>query len=377
MNDGSLTYSIYSNEKLSTNLISKLDIKSNTYKHLNLYIVNDSIHIFYAYSNLINSNIWSIQHIVGNKKKWEKKTVINTIADKSFSPFLVDFDKLGNIHLVYGAYDQVKNHIYYTFYNTYQQKWNQCPEKLSTGENSLFPFLFVDSKDNLHLLWNKLVNKDYILCYSRLSNMGQDKYKWKTVKIPTIKNLSYTPVLFEDNKILRVVYIQGKKISSICSTNYGYTWELGGEENIEDFKTELIKYSTNFKQENIKGKINYAFCKKDIHDNILNIYFNTTLSHPIIYSKTNDEIIYSTDDNEISEEIINDISPLGESIEKNTIEQDINNIENKSEIIELLTSLNQVSDQILYKIDEIQKEISDLKIRVQKIEEKKMFNFFR
>ena len=124
MNDGSLTYSIYSNEKLSTNLISKLDIKSNTYKHLNLYIVNDSIHIFYAYSNLINSNIWSIQHIVGNKKKWEKKTVINTIADKSFSPFLVDFDKLGNVPLVYGAYDQVKNHIYYTFYNTYQQKWN-------------------------------------------------------------------------------------------------------------------------------------------------------------------------------------------------------------------------------------------------------------
>jgi hypothetical protein len=128
----------------------------------------------------------------------------------------------------------------------------------------------------------------------------------------------------------------------------------------------------------IRGRRKYwRFCKKDIHDNILNIYFNTTLSQPIIYSKTNDEIIYSTDDNEISEEIINDISPLGESIEKNTVGQDINSIENKSEIIELLTSIKQSSDQILYKIDEIQKEISDLKIRVQKIEEKKMFNFFR
>lgn len=377
LEDGSLTYLIYSNENWSKNLMSKLNIKSNIYKNLTLYIVNDSIHIFYAYSNLINPNIWSIQHIVGNKNKWDKKIVINTVVDKTLNPFFIDSDKLGNIHLVYRAFDQVKNHIYYTYFNTYQQKWNQYPEKLSSGENSLFPFFFVDNKDNLHLLWNKLVNKDYILCYKRLSSMGQDKYKWKTIKIPTIKNCSYTPIIFEDGRILRLVYFQGEKISSIYSTNYGYTWEFDEEENIFDSAIEFIKYSTTFKEDNIKGKINYAFCEKDSLGNILKIYFHSSFNYPLVHLETNNEISNLENNNIINEEAINDTSTPKEILEEKTNELDLYNIKAQKEIIELVSSLIQSSEQILFKVDEIQNEISDLRTRIQKIEKRKLFNFFK
>lgn len=262
LKDGNLIYYLYNEKKWLKSFIKKLDTQSNIYKYLNIYIINNEINIFYTHANLINQNLWTIEQLIGTKNNWTKIRVNTFLAEKSPNPYYIDYDNMGNIHLVFSAKEKSLNHVYYTFYNSFIKKWNQIPEKISSSNvNNLFPYLFVDSKSNIHIIWSSLNSKNYILKYKKFAPIGQDKYKWKEIKLPTISNLDFIPIALEDNKTLKILFIKNNKIQYLYSKDYGISWlksEISYEINKDLW---LLSYSSNSLDKYSIGKKNHLYCK--------------------------------------------------------------------------------------------------------------------
>ncbi|MEY8304342.1 hypothetical protein [Anaerosalibacter bizertensis] len=346
LKDGNLIYYLYNERKWLKSFIKKLDTQSNIYKYLNIYIINNEINIFYTYANLINQNIWTIEQLIGSKNNWTKIRVNTFLSEKLPNPYYIDYDNMGNIHLVFSAKEKSLNHVYYTFYNSFIKKWNQIPEKISSSNvNNLFPYLFVDSKSNVHIIWSSLNSKDYILNYKKFTPLGQDRYKWKEIKLPTISNLDFIPIALEDNRILKIIFIKNNKIHYLYSKDYGLSWFKSKNSYEINKDLWLLSYSSNSLDEYSIGKKNHLYCK--INDKIIFYPDKSYKKNSPEKKKVNFE--KGNNISESEEDLISEIYKLTKSISEtiNNIEKDIDllkeafkNSHNDQEKNNLMTKLS-------------------------------------
>ncbi|HHV26075.1 MAG TPA: hypothetical protein GXX63_02640 [Tissierellia bacterium] len=352
--NGDLIYCTYVEENWMKKLVFKLDTKSNIYKNLTLIISNNSINIFYAYANLVNINLWNIEQITKSNTRWEKKKVTSIFSKKIFSPFYIDYDRLGNIHLLLKTNEHNSTHIYYTFYNVFIKKWSEITEKISFIDTyNIFPYLFIDSKNNIHILWSSLENKDYILKYKRLSHIGKNKYKWNTVDLPHINNITHTPIMIEINETLKIIYLKNNKIGYLNSINYGESWNFTNKTQLSDLPIDFIKYSSNFQKKYSNKKINHIY---GIIDENISLFFN---------------------ENDFYKNSIIDSNNKTTKLQQNKL-----NFIDKNEFIELKKTISEIkktSQEIFTISDNILSEINIIKEKIKNIDKQKskkgFFNF--
>ncbi len=284
INTGELNYYKYQKEKWSKLTIAKFDMKSNIYNQIEILMIQNRLHIFYNYSNLINSNIWTIQHVIyGNE---EKHNAVRYISRKFPDPFVVDVDSQGTIHLLYRS--NINNpQVYHSFYSHYTKSWSSLSKQISSDNtNNLLPFLFIDSQDNLHGLWLEESDSKYQIKYFRMSSSGKAKYIWKDIKLPYIQLPKYPPIIFEENSTLKLIFLSNDKIDFLYSSDYGNSWIKGNSNEVLKESIILIKVKSNI------NKMNYIYCNS--FDNP-RFYFLNSFSYkePIdIYEKTIDEKPY-------------------------------------------------------------------------------------
>jgi hypothetical protein len=348
---GELVYCIYLDNRWNKNPVARLDTKSNIYKHLNLYLHEKNINIFYSFTNLINMNVWSIEQITQNANTWERTTIANIFSEKTFTPFYIDSDRFGNIHLVYKAKDYDSYHIYYTFYNIFTKTWLPVPEKISSSTlNNTLPYLFIDSKSNVHILWYSLKNNDNTLMHKRLSFIGQEKYKWKEITLPKFIISNYLSVMIEDNNVLKIIYIENNEICYLFSTNHGESWNVGDKHQLDSYPIYLIKYLYNNFSSGFKSKINY--CYGNIDNNIY-LYFNDS------YIKNKKTQLEALNDRDSCE----DKDP-GKADQTNT--ENIELIELKESLLEIKNQLTNISATMEKDIELLKEKVSNISTNMEK-----------
>lgn len=219
---GELHLYMNSNMNWSKHTIAKFDFVSNIYKQLEIKIVNEKINIFYSFYNTSFSNIWMIQHLTFKTIIEERHTVVRYAANNITSPFILDIDSNGNIHMIYNNNSQV----YYTLYNPYTKKWNTPVKQISKKENiNSSPYLFVDTKDNLHCFWLNKVKEKSLLNYMRMPIKGRDSFIWKTMKFPFQIFTDIIPIIFQENDVLKLIYYDDNMVKFIFSSDSGTTWQ--------------------------------------------------------------------------------------------------------------------------------------------------------
>lgn len=226
LKNGDLIYSIFSNGNWTKALIGKFDIKSNRYNQLEVLYINDRLNIFYAYSNYINSNIFTLHHVIYKDNIEARYNIIRYISKKSATSFTVDYDSNGNIHLMYSTIINDLSYIYYTNFNPYKSSWLNNSIKLSQDEkNNENPFIMVDSLNNIHAIsWEKSSN-NYILKYFRRSSSGKDIYKW--IDMNSLKITSPIPsgILIDDVNSIKLIYGDEFNYNIVNSDDYGLSWK--------------------------------------------------------------------------------------------------------------------------------------------------------
>lgn len=340
---GKLNYLIYKNNSWSSTTIAKFHLKSAIYKDLDIEISNNNIHIIYNYSNIMNSNLWTIQHVINHENHWIKYNVINYLGDINSTYFSFDFNTFGILHLMYTSINKGSSEVYHKSFNPFSKKWVSPPQPISySNNNKECPYIFADTKNNLHGLWLETINNTKVLKYFKLNPHKQGQFKWEEKQIPHISNCNKLPIIFEEKNILKLIYIRDKEISYLYSTDYGNTWLKGNTEKVKPKNIHLLKVNNNSKKyRNLK---------------INHLYYSINEEKPIFHfvETFNNKSMKTYNNNKISVD------------NKIKIEANISNILIKQkEIKDTLSKLEKNQKEIKDKIDKL--------INISSIEKKSFF----
>lgn len=281
---GELHLYSFNNMNWSKNTIGKFDLVSNSYKQLEVIFVNEEVNIFYSYYNTSFSNIWMIQHIIFNKLIEERHNVVRYAAANIWGPFIIDTDSNGNIHLIYNNNSQV----YYTLYNPFTKKWNSPVKQLSKQDlvNS-WPYLFVDSKDNLHCLWLNKVKSHNQVNYMKMPIKGRDSFVWKTMIFPFKVFTEILPIIFQEKDLLKLIYFNEDSVKFLYSSDSGNSWLKGDKSILLEPEDTIFVLSTNLHDD---SKANHLI--KGISQ-ILNIEEAEVIESNIELNEEHEEVVIS------------------------------------------------------------------------------------
>ncbi len=108
--------------------------------------------------------------------------------------------------------------------------------------------MFIDTCDNLHGIWLENINKNHILKYYKANYQSHEKYIWNEIKIPLVSNCIDTPIIFEENGMLKILYLTKNHIGYLYSVDYGNTWDNGESLSIDTSKVCFSRLNDNFFQ---------------------------------------------------------------------------------------------------------------------------------
>lgn len=346
---GELNYYKYTDQNWSKVAMAKFDMKSNLYNQIEILMVKNKLHILYNYSNLINSNIWTIQHVVYGSE--EKHNAIRYISKKIPDPFIVDVDSQGTIHLLYR--NNINNpQVYHIFYSPYTKSWSTLSKQISSDNSSnLLPFLFIDSQDNLHALWLEELDGRYQIKYLRMSSSGKEKYLWKDTKLPYIQLSKYPPIIFEENSKLKLIFLSNDTIGFLYSYDYGNSWLKGTNNESLNQNIILTKANSNI------NKINYIYC--NTFDNP-KLFFLDSFSYKEPIKNYQNLSIESEDKEAVLDPIETKLDNISELDDKlNGLEYKLKDIlDNFSSMEYILTQILDNQEILNHKIDNMQNSIN-------------------
>lgn len=271
---GILNYYIGLDTKWKHKILTRLDVKFNIYRYFSLLVDKNYTHIFYTKSNLLNTSITSIEHMYWNEKNINKTTITTYMPGKYSSPYQIDIDSMGNIHIIYKVFYKSNHQIFYNKFNLFNKKWENSEMVSNLQEENSHPNMLIDRRDNLHLVWCTITNNNFILKYKNKMNIVNKKSKWSDLKVlPNTNANNLSPILLHEGSVIKILSKQNNSINEVISNDYGLNWRHGINQNYKSNNTILIQYASNHDLENQSSKIKCLY--GDIKDSIY--IFNTNL----------------------------------------------------------------------------------------------------
>ncbi|WP_026475802.1 hypothetical protein [Alkaliphilus transvaalensis] len=364
--EGLMNYYILQNDQWNHRQIAKLDIKSNVYRNLVLILKNKITHVLCNKTNFTNPAISSIEHMYWNDKSIKKITVTTYLPGKYASPFQVDVDSIGNLHLVYKVLHTKNSQLYYSFFNIFNTKWSNGEIISSLHEDHSHPHVLIDRSDNLHLVWCTIEDNNFTLKHKRKVNINHFKSKWSGVKNlsnPNSNNLS--PILLQEGAIIKVFSKQNNRINEVFSEDFGQSWQASKEILTDMLSPNLIKFSSNASQERLTNAINKVY--GEITDTI------SVIGASIFKGIAKKDPPKIEEQPQVVEEVIEEvIEEVVDTIKEEEIEivktEPINNKVSEEKIQEISLDKN-----LKVLVQEVQEYINRMALEVEKIEEAKKF----
>ncbi|SNS33164.1 hypothetical protein SAMN05446037_100824 [Anaerovirgula multivorans] len=265
---GVLNYYIGLDTKWKHKTLTQLDVKSNTYRYLSLLIDKNYTHIFCIKTNLLNATIASIEHMYWNQKNINKTTITTYMPGKYPSPYEIDLDSMGNIHIIYKVFYRSNHQLFYNKFNIFNKKWGTSEMVSDLQEEHSHPSILIDRRDNLHLVWCTITKNNFTLKYKNKMNITNPKSKWCNPKILSSTNANnLSPIILHEGSFIKVLSKQNNNINEVVSNDYGLSWEPSSRNQSYRSKNPiLIGYFSNHKLENKSSKIKYVY--GEIEDNV-------------------------------------------------------------------------------------------------------------
>lgn len=346
---GELLYYINQDNSWSYKTISKFDVKSNTYKHLLLYINDDYTHILCTKTNLLTPALSTIEHIYWNKKNVNRVVIGNYIHGKYTTPLQVSIDSFNNIHIIYKVYYKNNHQLYYNKFNQVTKRWTVSELITNLQEDHSHPYAFIDTKDNLHLIWCTIEQNNFILKYKKKPNVIDIRSKWSNPQILSSQNSNnHSPILIQESDLLKIYCKQNDQIIEIISKDFGNSWTKPVNSKpyyLEDPK--IIQYCSNTQLDN-KYLVNHIY--GNVKDTIrlagINLFNNKEQNHflPVYIDINKNQNVLNDTNQELAKEaplnddIVNLIKAMDEKI--NIILSQIEEYESNNETTNTLYSDN-------------------------------------
>lgn len=311
---GVLNYCIGLDGNWKHKIITHLDVKFNNYRYFSLLVDTNYTHIFYTKSSLLNKTIASIEHMYWNEDNLNKTIITTYITGKYPSPYQMDIDSIGNIHLIYKVFYKSNHQLFYNKFNIFNNKWGDGEIISDLQDENSHPNILIDRKDNLHLVWCIITNNNFILNYKKKTDVVNVKSTWSNLRaLSSVNSNNISPILLNEGSTIKILSKQNDGINEILSDDYGLSWKGDSNPNYKGSNIIAIKYASNNNAENksskfkclygeIKNNINIFsinLFKKNSPENIIDIANNVSNTHHFIAKtdendkKNLDKLIYN------------------------------------------------------------------------------------
>ncbi len=250
--EGELQHYIGENNNWNHRTVSKLDMESNIYKYLTLHVNDEYIHLLYVKTNLLTQTLSTIEHMYWDGKNVNRIVVSNYVHGKYTSPLQVSFDSSQNFHVIYKAVYKNNHQLYYNKFNILTKIWTMSELITDLHEEHSHPYIFIDKKQNLHLLWCTIEQNNFILKYKKKCNIIDTKSRWSNTQTLSNKISNYLfPILIQESDTLKIYCRQNDKIIEIISNDFGDSWTdlVNGKSYVIE-EPKILRYSNNPQADN-------------------------------------------------------------------------------------------------------------------------------
>ncbi|ABR48602.1 hypothetical protein Amet_2448 [Alkaliphilus metalliredigens QYMF] len=242
--EGELRYYIYQNQHWDYRIISKLDIRSNIYRYLSIFVKGRYTHVFCTKTNLLNAMVSSIEHMYWDDKGINKSTMTTYLHGKYPSPYQIVVDSGDNLYILYKVFYKSNYQFYFSKFNILHKKWTSGELITNSQEDHSHPHMLIDRNHTLHIVWCSLEENNFIIKYKRKPQVSRSKSKWSRLYTLTNRNANHlSPVIMENEEKLMVFSMQNQHINEIYSKDFGETWSAVEKSTLHKLEDPiLMKY---------------------------------------------------------------------------------------------------------------------------------------
>ncbi|WP_141228292.1 hypothetical protein [Anaeromicrobium sediminis] len=266
---GDLEYTTYENGDYEFKPITNYDYKSNNFRNLKIFIINEQIHILLGICNVLNSELWTLKHHSYKNHKWYTKKVCDIVTEKYNNPFNVDMDYHNNIHVVFKSLYNRKYFIYYCKFNPGYDLWTHPTRILNTFNIHSTPFILCDNLNKGHMVWSKLENNNLSIYYTYNEKLNSSKGSWtKAQKISRENTNNTNPIIMKMSNFIKVIWNENgqfiSKSKNILADLWNDEFEDMGYENDELIPSTLLG-NNYINYELLKIPFTYSVLKKRLY----------------------------------------------------------------------------------------------------------------
>lgn len=346
---GNIFYSKLENDSKKILPVLKSKTPSAYNKFLYLVPMRNNIHFFYV---LEHNNSSILAHQILNEDKVSIPKVIDYVA-KNDSPYCVVCDKSDNMYVFYQSSDGKNMQIGHKKYISSQNFWSDFTPVTRYNGDSEFPKTIMDSKDIMHICYQRRSSRHYELVYQQKI---PDKNIWADEIIIHTSTHSFdeASIIIISDKII-IYWIRDDNIYYNFSNDAGNTWGKPSKYNFAAGKQLLcISYKTNNP---------YEMQKISIRD-IPGIFVNG-IKLAFYQNASNSSDNMSAD--ELKNMIVDSLQLLKASIEE-LKESDLKLKEDISRLASSQQSLERELTKYTLKLDLVENQLNKIKIINNKME---------
>lgn len=231
--EGKLYYFIKSDIKLEKIILKKFGSKANSIDFISIAVINNIVHIFYSFKNILDNDILKIIHLCKKGLNWKINYLQSVPLLENRLPYLMDYASNGDIVLLFKMQNNSKLELYLRIYSHIYRKWENTIKINLSVNNINITNLFIDSKDNIHIIYECKENTNSVYySFENIKNLYKDN-KWREYTL--IK--SEEPIMykfFEVEEKLWIIWRTKDYIHYKSSADYGKNWTENKIHTIDD-----------------------------------------------------------------------------------------------------------------------------------------------
>jgi len=304
-------------------------------RNLNIKIINNKIHIVYCVASNEDSSKFRIYHHNLIDEKWNTHVISDISIRDILNPFsIIELDN----NIILGYYDIVDNveQIFIKIYNLSKLQWSEKFQLTTDNSMKMYLDMISHNNDEIDICYSNLIDGNFVVKYEKYNIKDEEIIRVTEHILSNPANCMY-PTFINCYGKLWNIWIEYNGLMSCFSEDgglnwsYPYSWENFKKENFARYK-----FSTNNSSVIYEYRFNYGF--GTYGDNISFIGFG---------------------DIENAVEV-----PLISELKKKEFEQNSAEVEITSR-----KDVDVIGDKIKVENSKFEKEIAELKEKVQMIEE--------
>lgn len=208
--------------------VENLSQKINEYENITYHTIlanQNNIYLIYFTQDSINS-LWKLKYCSKNSKDWTSPIVIDEGSGNSTLQGTAAIEPSGKIHFIYPICSKSKYQLIYKNKNFDSTSWSDREIIANCDKSNLNPYMVIDSKNTLHLVWLRSDGRNYRVMYRKKTQGGWMVGGWsKSRYLSSSGSNAYSPIIgITANKII-VLWRQTEGIYQAVSLNDGISFD--------------------------------------------------------------------------------------------------------------------------------------------------------